>query len=31
MMAVVPVSKAGVGSAINDTMQELGGALGVAF
>jgi hypothetical protein len=29
-MAAVPVSKAGVGSAMNDTTRELGGALGVA-
>src|SRR5690606_19035027 len=30
IMAAVPVSKAGVGSAMNDTTRELGGALGVA-
>ena len=29
-MADVPVSKAGVSSAMNDTTRELGGALGVA-
>lgn len=29
-MADVPVSKAGAGSAMNDTTRELGGALGVA-
>jgi hypothetical protein len=29
-MAAVPVSEAGVGSAMNDTTRELGGALGVA-
>ncbi len=30
MMAAVPAERSGVGSAINDTMQELGYALGVA-
>ncbi|MEQ1787760.1 MAG: DHA2 family efflux MFS transporter permease subunit [Acidimicrobiales bacterium] len=30
IMSAVPVSKAGVGSAMNDTTRELGGALGVA-
>jgi DHA2 family integral membrane protein (MFS transporter) len=30
IMAAVPVTKAGVGSAMNDTTRELGGALGVA-
>ncbi|NPV61929.1 MAG: MFS transporter [Methanotrichaceae archaeon] len=30
VMGAVPVSKAGVGSAMNDTTRELGGALGVA-
>jgi hypothetical protein len=30
IMASVPMNKAGVGSAINDTTRELGGALGVA-
>ncbi len=30
MMGTVPGERAGVGSAINDTMQEVGGALGVA-
>jgi len=30
IMASVPVTKAGVGSAMNDTTRELGGALGVA-
>jgi Na+/melibiose symporter-like transporter len=30
IMGSVPVSKAGVGSAMNDTTRELGGALGVA-
>jgi hypothetical protein len=29
-MASVPLRKAGVGSAVNDTTRELGGALGVA-
>jgi MFS transporter, DHA2 family, integral membrane protein len=31
IMTSVPLSKAGVGSAINDTTRELGGALGIAF
>jgi EmrB/QacA subfamily drug resistance transporter len=31
IMAAVPVRKAGVGSAMNDTTRELGGALGVAI
>jgi EmrB/QacA subfamily drug resistance transporter len=30
VMGAVPVSKAGIGSAMNDTTRELGGALGVA-
>jgi hypothetical protein len=30
VMGAVPVAKAGVGSAMNDTTRELGGALGVA-
>jgi EmrB/QacA subfamily drug resistance transporter len=30
VMGAVPISKAGVGSAMNDTTRELGGALGVA-
>jgi EmrB/QacA subfamily drug resistance transporter len=30
VMGAVPVSKAGVGSAMNDTTRELGGAMGVA-
>jgi EmrB/QacA subfamily drug resistance transporter len=30
IMASLPVGKAGVGSAVNDTTRELGGALGVA-
>jgi EmrB/QacA subfamily drug resistance transporter len=30
IMSVVPANKAGVGSAVNDTTRELGGALGVA-
>ncbi|MGX7681925.1 DHA2 family efflux MFS transporter permease subunit [Jatrophihabitans sp. DSM 45814] len=30
IMTVLPVSQAGVGSAVNDTVQELGGSLGVA-
>ncbi len=30
IMGAVPVSKAGIGSAMNDTTRELGGALGVA-
>ena len=29
-MSAVPLGKAGVGSAMNDTTRELGGALGVA-
>lgn len=31
IMAAVPVSKAGIGSAMNDTTRQLGGALGVAI
>ena len=31
IMTAVPLSKAGVGSAVNDTTRELGGALGIAF
>ena len=31
IMASVPIAKAGVGSAMNDTTRELGGALGVAI
>jgi MFS transporter, DHA2 family, multidrug resistance protein len=31
IMSVVPMSKAGVGSAVNDTTRELGGALGIAI
>jgi len=31
IMASVPPSKAGVGSAVNDTTRELGGALGIAL
>jgi Na+/melibiose symporter-like transporter len=31
IMSAVPVTKAGVGSAMNDTTRELGGALGVAM
>lgn len=31
IMSSVPLSKAGVGSAMNDTTRELGGALGVAI
>jgi hypothetical protein len=31
IMVAVPLSKAGVGSAVNDTTRELGGALGVAI
>jgi hypothetical protein len=31
IMGAVPVNKAGVGSAMNDTTRELGGALGVAI
>ncbi len=30
ILAALPVAKAGVGSAVNDTIRELGGALGVA-
>lgn len=30
MMSVLPAEQAGVGSAVNDTLQELGGTLGVA-
>jgi EmrB/QacA subfamily drug resistance transporter len=30
IMATLPASRAGVGSAVNDTVRELGGALGVA-
>ena len=30
IMSSVPLGKAGVGSAMNDTTRELGGALGVA-
>ena len=30
IMSAVPISKAGMGSAMNDTTRELGGALGVA-
>lgn len=30
IMSAVPIAKAGVGSAMNDTTRELGGALGVA-
>jgi MFS transporter, DHA2 family, multidrug resistance protein len=30
ILAALPASKAGVGSAVNDTIRELGGALGVA-
>ena len=30
IMSAVPMSKAGVGSAVNDTTRELGGALGIA-
>src|SRR4051794_4210238 len=30
IMTVLPAEQAGVGSAVNDTMQELGGSLGVA-
>jgi hypothetical protein len=30
-MTSVPLSKAGVGSAVNDTSRELGGALGIAI
>ena len=31
IMASLPLDKAGVGSAVNDTTRELGGALGVAI
>ncbi len=31
LMSAVPMSKAGVGSAVNDTTRELGGALGIAI
>ncbi len=31
IMAAVPISKAGIGSAMNDTTRQLGGALGVAI
>lgn len=31
IMRAVPLSKAGVGSAVNDTTRELGGALGIAL
>jgi MFS transporter, DHA2 family, multidrug resistance protein len=31
IMSSVPLSKAGVGSALNDTTRELGGALGIAL
>ena len=30
IMSAVPLAKAGVGSAVNDTTRELGGALGIA-
>jgi DHA2 family multidrug resistance protein-like MFS transporter len=30
IMSTIPISKAGVGSAVNDTTRELGGALGIA-
>jgi EmrB/QacA subfamily drug resistance transporter len=30
IMAAVPINKAGVGSAVNDTTREVGGALGIA-
>ena len=30
-MVAVPMSKAGVASAVNDTTRELGGALGIAM
>ena len=30
IMSTIPLSKAGVGSAVNDTTRELGGALGIA-
>ena len=29
-MSAVPLAKAGVGSAVNDTTREVGGALGIA-
>jgi hypothetical protein len=31
IMSAVPLSKAGVGSAVNDTTRELGGAVGIAL
>jgi EmrB/QacA subfamily drug resistance transporter len=31
IMSAVPLTKAGVGSAVNDTTRELGGALGIAI
>ena len=31
IMATVPLNKAGVGSAVNDTTREVGGALGIAM
>ena len=31
IMSSVPLNKAGVGSAVNDTTRELGGALGIAI
>lgn len=31
IMAAVPLNKAGVGSAVNDTTREVGGALGIAM
>jgi EmrB/QacA subfamily drug resistance transporter len=31
IMSAVPLAKAGVGSAVNDTTRELGGALGIAI
>jgi EmrB/QacA subfamily drug resistance transporter len=31
IMSAVPLSKAGIGSAVNDTTRELGGALGIAI
>lgn len=31
MMSVLPVEQSGVGSAVNDTIQEFGGSLGVAM
>jgi len=30
IMAATPLSKAGIGSAVNDTARELGAALGIA-